>query len=209
MKKQQVRDALYRELQPLLPGWKLVKKDEAFVRPISGGRQTLGIAIVDYKPEFRFSLVLTTRLDAVENIFNQFNSAPAAYHSLTVTSITQLDYFFADEPPPKQFSVYSEADIVAAVQQLAPLLRDRILPFFDSHRDIAALDAAMNGGDPQFDKSNPVTRNMHALVLARLAGNPRFEQLVSSYEDAMKHFVEAAKQGFPEIVAYLRSLPTK
>ena len=66
MKKQDVRDALYAGLGAYLPGWKVVKKDEAFVRPITGGVQKIFVAIVDYNPEFRLSLTFATRIERSE-----------------------------------------------------------------------------------------------------------------------------------------------
>ena len=49
----ETRYAMYRELAPNLLGWKLVKKAQAFVRPIAGGGQRIIIDVVDYKPEYR------------------------------------------------------------------------------------------------------------------------------------------------------------
>jgi hypothetical protein len=208
MKKPEVRDALFRYLQPYLPGWKAVKKDDAFACPIPGGVQKIFISLVDYNPEFRFSLTFATRIDRVEDIVNRFNEAPLPEHKTTVTSMTQLSYFFAGEPQPKQYSVKTEDDIRKAVEAVGAVLRERALPFMDAHRDIAALDRAMNGGDTRFDTSDPTGRAMHALAVAKLAGNPRFEELVASYKAAIQHFPEVSRQELAQVIEYLRTLPT-
>jgi hypothetical protein len=208
MKKQEVRDALYGALQSYLPGWKLVKKDEAFVRPIAGGTQKVFVSIVDYNPEFRISLTFATRIDRVEEIVNRFNEAPAALHKNTLTAMTQLGYFFPGEPEPKQYSVKTEADIKAAAASLGAVLQTKALPFLDSHADVASLDAAMNGGDPRFDTSDPTYRSIHALTLAKLAGNPRFDQLAASYQAAISHFPDVSKQMLSQVIEHLRTLQT-
>src|SRR5215831_5450844 len=142
MKKQEVRDALFGYLQPYLPAWKSVKKDEAFVRSIPGGAQKIFISLVDYNPEFRFSLTFATRIDRVEDIVNQFNEAPASAHKTTLTSMTQLSYFFPGDPEAKQYSVQTNDEIRKAVDEVGAVLRTEALPFMDTHRDIAALDRA-------------------------------------------------------------------
>lgn len=206
MKLPEIRDALYRELAPLLPGWKLVKKDD-FVRKIPGGKQRIVVPVVDYRPEYRFSLVLVTRLDAVQEITNQFSGARPAYHSVTSTSMTQLDYFFPGERPPKQYSVHDDSDIRAAVADLAPVIREQILPFLDRHQSIQALDAALNGADQRIDTSDISARTLHAVVLAYLADNPRFEELVARYQAELEKFPALAKsrERLAQLVEYLRS----
>jgi hypothetical protein len=206
MKKQEVRDALFGYLQPHLPAWKSVKKDEAFVRPIPGGVQKIFISLVDYNPEFRFSLTFATRIDRVEDIVNQFNEAPPAAHKATVTSITQLSYFSPGEPEPKQYAVKTEDDIRKAVDEVGALLRTKALPFMEAHLDIAALDRAMNGGDNRFDTSDPTNRATRALTVAKLAGNSRFEELEESYRAAIQHFPEMSRQGLAQVIDYLHTL---
>lgn len=208
MKKPEVRDALFRYLAPHLPGWKPVKKDGAFVRPIPGGAQKIVFSLIDYNPEFRFSLAFTTRIDRAEDIVNRFNEAPASVHHTTLTSMTQVSYFFPGEPEPKQYSVQTEDDIRRAVDQVGAVLRAKALPFMDAHRDVAALDRAMNGGDARFDRSDPTNRAMSALTVAKLAGNPRFEELAASYQAAIQHFPEMSTRRLAQVIEYLRTLQT-
>src|SRR5262245_31307809 len=129
MNKSQVRETLYRALEPLLPGWKLVKKQGGFVRKIAAGNQKLLIPLIDYNPEFRFSLVFLTRLDVVEEISNRFSGALGS--SDTATSIVQLSYFLPDEGVTKEFAVRTEEEIRATVFRLAEPLDKQILPFLD------------------------------------------------------------------------------
>src|SRR4051812_20398476 len=95
MKKSEAKTLIYEGLNSLLAGegFQLVKKEEGFVRRIPAGKQTVGVPIADYNPTYIFSLTFTTRLDVVEDIFNLFSGSPPKYHSMTETTITQLDYF--------------------------------------------------------------------------------------------------------------------
>ena len=208
MKKQEVRDAVFGYLPPHLPGWKTVKKAQAFVRPIPGGAQKIFVSLVDYNPEFRFSLTFATRIDRVEDIVNRFNEAPPSAHKATVTSMTQLSYFFPGEPEPKQYSVQTEDELRKAVEAAGAVLRDKALPFLEAHRDLAALDRAMNGGDARFDTSDPTNRATRALTVAKLAGNPRFEELAASYAAAIQHFPEMSRQQLAQVIEYLRTMQT-
>ena len=208
MKKQEVRDALYLGLGAYLPGWKVVKKDEAFVRPITGGVQKIFVGIVDYNPEFRVSLTFATRIERVENIFNGVFGVPSSEEKLSLTSMTQLDYFFPNQPKPMQFSVRTDEDLRKAIDAMGSILRDKALAFLDAHQDLAALDRAMNGGDPAFDVSDPTNRAMHALTVAKLTGNPRFEDLATSYQATIQHFPEMSKQQLARVIEHLRALQT-
>src|SRR5579871_6551822 len=73
-------------------GFRFKKSTQAFVRKIDAGRQELGLALVDYNPEFQFSFNLCVRLEAVQEIVNRFSGSPTKYHSTTLSSITQLEF---------------------------------------------------------------------------------------------------------------------
>jgi hypothetical protein len=207
MKITEVRDTMYRELAPHLPGWKLVKKAQAFVRPIAGGEQQIIISVVDYKPEFRVSLTFVTRLEAVEALFHRASGIPLAAQKSSFSSITQLAYFYPNEPNQKQFAVHDEAEIAAAVNELAPVLRDEALPLLDRTRTVEALDAAMNGSDDRFDTSDPTMRTLHALAIAHVARNPHFDALVARYQTEMSGFHPELRKKVATLVAELTKEP--
>jgi hypothetical protein len=204
MTKAEVRTALYRELAPLCPGWTLVKKENAFVRTIPGGAQKVLVSLVDYNPKFRFALVFATRLEKVEAIANRFSGATPKTTSITLTTMTQLSYFFPGTQD-KELSVTTEAEIIAAIRALAPMIRERALPLMDARRSVAALDVALNGGDPTFDTSDRTSRTLRALTLARLAGNPRFEELAATYENGLRAYPSLSRTKVSRLLAYLRS----
>jgi hypothetical protein len=204
MKLGDVRDALYDGLARCLPGWKLSKKDEGFVRQTPWGRQRILVPIWNYRPEYLFSFVLTTRLDAAEEIFNLYSGVAAHLQAQTPTTMTQLSYFFDGAAQTKRFSVTTERDISDAIDSLAPLLSSRILPFLDTHRDATSIDAGLNGDDKGFDTSDLASRGLHAVIVAHLANNPRFEDIVQAHRLAFEKMDVRAREGFAAVVKHLR-----
>jgi hypothetical protein len=95
MKKQEMMNLLFQMLGSKLADtdFRLKKSEAGFVRKIPGGWQMLGVPLWDYNPEFVFSLNICIRVDGAEEVFHQFSGSPAKYHSLSVTTITPLEYF--------------------------------------------------------------------------------------------------------------------
>jgi hypothetical protein len=202
MKKSEVRNLIYEGLKGVLEdhGFRLNRKQEGFVRRIPDGKQCIGVPLVDYNPTYIFSLTLTTRLEAVQTILNLFTGSPPQYHSITVTTITQLDYFTKKKT---EYKVETEADISNAIVDLTPLAHGEIIPFLDQHQDAVSWDRAVNSnsndvcGDSSMltdrcnsvDNSNHPNRGMAAVVLAHLAGNPNFEDVVRR----LRNFYEGSR----------------
>lgn len=188
MRMQDVRERLVAGLAPWLPGFRARKKDASFARRIPGGTQRIGIPIVDHAPEFAFSLVFTVRLEEVESIKHEVLQTPERYRAMTTTTATVLDHFFPGERE-KRFTVTSPAEIDAAVRELGPHLRDRIVPFYDAHQDVRALDAVMSSPEARsFDRTNSPYVEMTTLALAHLAKNPRYDELVRTFDAASREW---------------------
>jgi hypothetical protein len=208
MKKSEIGDLIYEGLNGVVAkhGFRLNRKDEGFNRRIPDGKQCLGVPLVDYNPVFIFSLTLTTRLNAVEDIFNLFSGSPPKYHSITVTTITQLDYF--TKKTKTEYKVTTEAEVSQAIHDLTPIIESQIIPFFDLHQDVVAWDKAVNSQSNDIcgnsslladrcnsvDGSNQPYRGMHAVILACLAGNPAFEEIVHRLQEFFKGWDEATEK---------------
>lgn len=204
MKMQDVRDGFMARLAPHLEGFRGRKREGLFVRQFPGGSQQFGLAIVDYSPEFRVSMVFSVRIDAVQAIKDEVMETPEKYRAMGMTTSTVLEHFFPGEKV-KQFSVRSEEEIQSAVDALAPLLRERILPLFDGLRTVEALDQILNSEEGRsFDRTHGSARAMSSLILARLAGNPRFEQLAAKCLAESDAWHPQAQRALPVL---LRRLP--
>ncbi|WP_020474756.1 hypothetical protein [Zavarzinella formosa] len=201
-------------------GFRYVKKDGSFVRLIDGGRQMLGVALWNHNPLFAFSLTMTVRLDAVQAITNQHSGSPPQYHGITTTSLTQLEFLrLPAERGKVEFRASSESELAAVLPGVATLVRERVVPFFDEYRDVAALNRGLNPDGAErvmqptwppdrraFDASNQPYRAMTGVAVARLAGDPRWEQLVAAYRAQLSGAPDHDRQKFEGLVAHLLTL---
>ena len=146
----------------------------------------MGVALSDYNPLFRFSLTLCVRLESVEAIKNQSLETPERYRDGTVSSLTQLEFLGLPAQPGAETKseAKSEAQLADALGSVATMVGERVVPFFDEYRDLAALNRGLNppGADLReltwppnrravFDGSNPPYRLMTGVITAHLAGD--------------------------------------
>ncbi len=199
-------------------GFRFKKATEAFVRKIDGGRQELGLPLVDYNPVFHFSFTLCMRFEAVQDITNRFSGSPPKYHSMTLTSITQLEFLGLAAGPGNRvdFEASSEAELVAVMPGVLTIVRERVLPFFDEYRDIVPVNRGLNPegaervfrivGFPDrraFDATNQPYRAMTGVVAAYLANDPRLDALIGAYRSQISEMPEHDRSKFENLVSYL------
>lgn len=204
MKKQEMKNLLFEMLGRILAGtdFRLKRNEDCFTWKISGGWQQLGLPLLDYNPEFVVSLNICIRLDAVEDIFNMFSGVAPKYHSATPTTITRLEYFTGGRG---EYKVTTPADVAFLGTVLSPIIRNKIIPFFNEHQDVQALDRAVNYQQPGIDFTQNPAKAMHAVILARLAGNKDFERIVAKHRTGMQLAPEV-DHPFNRLVEYLRTI---
>lgn len=204
MNKKEMHMRIFRILEDILAGiglW-IRKRDDGFVRTIPGGWQELSVPLWDYNPRFEFSLTLCIRLHAAQEIVNLFSGAPAKYHAITTTTITQLAYFVQRD---SKYLVTDDEDVIAVGRSLSPIMREHIVPFFDTYKDITALDRGVNCLLPSIDSTLYPVKAMTAIVLARLAGNPELDRIISNHRIAMQR-LGSEPQAYDQLVEYLKRL---
>jgi len=205
MTKEEVTRVLLTEFAPNLPGFKSRKRESDFVRHFPGGRQRIAFAIVDQRPEFKVAPVFSFRLDAAEEILHAVLGTPPQYRKMTTTTVTRLDYFFPGHEY-VEYSIATPGEIAEVARELAPHLRDRIVPFLDAHRDLGSIEGAVNPEDgPSWDQTSPPYHQMSSLILARLADNPRFESLVERCLREADEWDPADQARLRELVDRLRN----
>jgi hypothetical protein len=217
MTKSEARRLIYEGLRPVVEpaGFRVDKRAEGFVREIIGGKQILGVALWDYNPIVEFSLTMCVRLDAVQVIVNRFSGSPPKYHAETMTSITQLEHLGVRAEPGRgvRYRAESEPELLGAVVKVAGLIRERLIPFFDQHQDVASLDRGLNPCDDgasgpawlsdrrSFDATNQPYRAMAGVAVAYLAGNPRLQELVAVYRGRLSALPEPDRCKYEHLVA--------
>lgn len=205
MKKQEIRDYIYAGLKEVLAGagFKLNKKEGAFTRSIPNGFQRIYVPLYDYNPLFVFSLTIGIRLDAVEDIVNQFSGTVGPGQAQTTTSLTQLGYFTHENR--KEYEVSTKEEIDSALSDLTTLINSKILPFLEQYQDVQSLDDAINKKKlPEFDSTQPLSHAMQSITLAKLANNPSFSALVTEYKKSLENFHPADREQFDRLASSLQ-----
>lgn len=217
--KSEVRSMIVDAVAPIISGkgFRFKKTSEAFVRKIEGGRQELGVSLVDYNPIFQFSFTLCSRLEAVQEITNRFSGALPQYHSMTLTSITQLEFLGLTARQGRvNFEVSSEAELVALMPGVITLVGERVLPFFEEYHDIAAVNRGLNPegaervfrieGLPDrraFDATNQPYRSMTGITTAFLANDPRLDALIDAYRSQINEMGEQDRSKCERLLDFL------
>lgn len=203
MKKQEIKELLFGMLSSILAGtnFRLKKSEDNFTRKIPGGWQRLGLPLLDYNPEFVFSLNICIRLDEVEDIFNMFSGVAPKHHSTTITTITRLEYFTGGRG---EYKVMTAEDVAIVGGVLSTVIQDKVIPFLNGHQDIRTVDQAVNGEQPGIDITQNPSGAMHAAILAHLAGNKDFERIVVKRRTEMQLAPETAHP-FNRLVEYLKT----
>jgi len=202
-RKQNVLRAIRSQLKHLLMplGFKACKDGEGFDRKIEGGKQHFGIALCRNGLRFEFAPVTSMRLDIVENISNLFSGTPEDLRSGTMTMVVLPDILTGVE---RMYPATTQDEIAASVDEVERLLIETVIPFLDAHQDLKSIDRAMNKNG--LDTSFHPWRAVHSLIVAHLAGNPRFDELVSRYRDEMLNEPPQERAKYDEVVNYLRGM---
>ncbi len=208
MTKTEVKQMLFAAVDAAVhfEGFRGRKSDLTFTRPIAGGRQSLAVALWDFAPRFEFTASMGVRLDEVESLIHPFAGTDPRYQAETLTSLTQLEFLGVEETSPNQgakFGGETEAELKTAADRLVAILVERVLPFFDEYRDLAALDRGLNPEGiesamppiwpvdrSRFDDSNEPYRQMHGIAVAYLNRNPRLPALIEAYRGQLTGLVD-------------------
>jgi hypothetical protein len=219
MKKSEIRKLIYQTLSPafVAGGFRLKTSAEGFVRKIAGGTQSLTIPLWDYMPRYDFSMVMTIRLDAVEDITNRFNAAQPKYHPQTQTILTQLEHLGAR----RRWQVVTESELSEALAEAETIVREKIIPFFDRYQDLssiavaanlavapAAVDPAQSGGSladrALFSSAMHPARAMSAMTLAYLARLENFDELARRYRRELHPLQPQQTEIFDRLLQFLK-----
>ena len=93
--KTEIRKILKEEFKSFLKpyGYKPSSSETGFVRKTNEGFCDIGIGIVDYRPEFLFSLGFSIRIDTVQKISNHLFNIMPKYQESTTTIMVPAKFF--------------------------------------------------------------------------------------------------------------------
>jgi hypothetical protein len=205
MKLAEWKELLFQEMKNAVanPEFRL-KKSERYVRKMPGGKQTLHIVYWDrysssHSPSVLwFEWTLWRRFFTVSLVFPKNANAPPKpfMRSGSFLKRKRLTYDLA-----------SAEEMSSLFVRLSKLIRAKMIPFFDKYRDLQSIDSLINsnGGRAVYSMDTPPWSAMQSLIVAHLAKNPRFHEVV----EEKKRQAEFSPQRewvsrFMDLVDYLR-----
>lgn len=111
-------------------------------------------------------------------------------------------------------NLYFDDDVEAAVESLENYYNTIAKPYFEKYQDLKSIDDIIN--NPPFEHSPAHVglgldeRCMKGLIAARLVDNPNYEQLVSTYDEAIKRTMnEESIENYYKVKEHLMYNPVK
>lgn len=204
MNKSELLNALYEQLKGKLSdaGFRLVKREQAFKRKTATGSQHIVIPVWNYSPLFRFTLLASVRVDAVEDVFHRCSGEPDEIHSESSSLTTPFAYFSNED----EFSVTSVEEASDATRKIIPIIRSSILPHLNETEDVYAIDRLLNtsrNAASLVNRIRPESSLPRALIAAKLSGNPAFAELISEYSAELKDYDPDVRKVFDDVVDFL------
>lgn len=172
-----IREAVHEGLMKVLGGYGFVHDrtgEHHLMLRFPGGFHRIGVPLWDYKPVYRITFLLSTRLDEVASITAAFRGVvPESQHAHTC-SLVHYGYFYGESE--KEYEFDSRPGLALAVTEMNIAIVNKLLPLLDMISDVRGLEALYNA------PATGVPFQLHqdgyaALTLARLAGNPAFASM--------------------------------
>lgn len=205
MRKGEVRDAIFAGLLETFGtiGFTCRKADDTLERKFDGGRQVIVFALVDYNPTFIFTLFFGVRLDAIQDITNEFNGALAQDFARSVSSTTGMEYFMPSSDV--RFRVKSIEEIQNKFTELRPEFEEKVLPFFASCITLEDIEHRVNS-EKGFIYSSAPRAAFTGIAAAFLVRPDMFEQVVEQHLGAMRErgYVPSLLEPIERMVEKLR-----
>ena len=186
-------------------GFRANRAQEVIWRGFPGGMHQVSFPVFMTAAGAEVSLVAGVRLDAVEEIVNEFTGTVEAYKAWTSSSLTRLEFFTGGHPG--SWVISDLAGVDGVVSEMGSILFERILPFMEELSTVEAFDRAMNRESVEFDITSQPSHSMIALTVARLAANPDYERLRASHSARLgPQFDPGLRDQFDRLVAHLDQL---
>jgi hypothetical protein len=186
----------------LFPQVKGKKKDLEFVRSTVGGSQRIGFSLVDYRPMYRFAILTSFRIDAVENLQNPFTGIrPESWHETATLMVGEKEFGRSVE-----FDVTSEAEIAQAMEVLNQRFRETILPFLDVNADLPAIEHLLNGSQDRPSGGPLDSYAMAGVAAAAVCRRPDLDDIIVLHRKRISNYYEEARERFEALVAHISTL---
>ena len=120
------------------------------------------------------------RIDQVEDLYHKASFFEPKYHKTTPTIGISLEAYLNDGQE-HRLALHREEDLPACARQLLALFELTVEPFFQRYARLEELEKEVNVAHRKSIFSGPKFEGCVGLILAKLVGNPDYEQLKGRY----------------------------
>ncbi|MCI1187116.1 hypothetical protein MON38_06765 [Hymenobacter sp. DH14] len=182
MTNRELRNALLERLaSDLAPyGFVLNKSLAEFTKRSGEGWEKFQLIFLVRSNSWEINPAMLIRIDIVENIYQKASYFDKKYHKTTPTVGISLEDFVNDGKG-YRFDLSNEEDIERCYQSTMMLFKKVVIPFFSQYNNIEQLDREINVENRESIFGGPKYEGNLGIILAKLACNPRYNQLESKY----------------------------
>jgi hypothetical protein len=187
----EARELTLKYLRPLLENhgyiFKVDKSKQAIVRQkCIDGLNTIGWDFLNYNPTFKIRYGVNKINHCVNNILKQLQELVTLQYKEDKNSrLLYLSYNTINNPENTTYlpDMVTEADVQHCVALMIDFLEGTAFPLLEKFDDLREIDKIINGEEPWVtDWHKPFTFvsnfRLKRLIIAKLAGNPNYENLV-------------------------------
>lgn len=190
-------------------GFVYKKTDNQFEKKQGDYTSIFNILITAWSSHFSIEVRLYISQKQIENIYETIIGKS---HKLTLGNTLNRIYASPDGREVVNgnlsINIYFDDDVEAAVESLQNYYTTIAKPYFEKYQDLKSIDDIIN--NPPFE-NNPANvggsfdkRCMKGLIVARLVDNPGYEQLVATYDEAIKGTMnEESIENYHKVREYL------
>lgn len=197
MKKSEVRKILEDQFKKRLKEYGFNNKGYTFLKKISDTTFFINFlfSLIDsdnsYPSQFGFCLINQRINNIFSEIFRRNND-------IWLLSTNQSRLYEENKYPDLEYDIYTEEDALKMVDEVMCYMEKEALPFLESISDLKVIEKLIN--------EKPVPEKAHVgIVLAKLMGNPEYENLKLVYKELIKDWAGDYNPDYDKIVSFLDS----
>jgi hypothetical protein len=207
----EVRDRLFNGIyQKLIAhGFKLVKRENAFERKVNNITQTIYFIVYKKNEEIFVEPRWSVKIKSILDIYAKVSVKEKKYIkdiSVLDNSIFQLMEYIDENnetgSSKSQKYVISEGKDIDILINVIPIrVEEYILPYFKENSSVERVDILLNSNPQQLVIHNWLypLRAIMGVIAAKLAHNPKFDELLHLYEEKIKDASPEYKSEFEHL----------
>lgn len=195
MKKSEIRKILDKNFKERLKFYCFKKKGYGYQKILAKSQIDFQFSMVDsdnsFPSTFSYSLTNISVNQLLSNIFS-------CVREFWLYSTAQIRLYDENKYPVLEYDIYTEEDALKMVDEVMCYMEKEALPFLESISDLKVIEKLIN--------EMPVPEKAHVgIVLAKLMGNPEYENLKLVYKELIKDWAGDYNPDYDKIVSFLDS----